>query len=313
MQYWRWLFIATFIGLLCLSLGVGAAGFSLFSLPVDTLLESRVPRTLAVVLAGVALAVSGVVMQSLARNRFVEASTTGAVEWAVLGMLLCLIVAPHTPVWVQLLVAVCFALLGVVSFFLLLQRMALFTPFMVPLVGIIYAGIMGALVSFIAFQYDLLQFVWIWVQGDFSMVLQGRYELLFVAAGLTLVAYKAADYFTALSLGQGLASNLGINVKLTYALGFMMVACIAGITTVMVGLLPFVGLVVPNMVRLLLGDNLRRTLPWIAAGGAMFVLLCDLLARILVYPYEIPVGLVMGALGSPLFLWLIWRQVRNAG
>lgn len=182
---------------------------------------------------------------------------------------------------------------------------------MVPLVGIIYAGVVGALVNFIGYQQDLMQFVWVWIQGDFSMILQGRYELLWIAGLFTCLAYFIADRFTLVGLGKNIATNLGLNYHYVFAIGITLVASIAGVTVVIAGVLPFLGLIVPNIISLYFGDNLRRSIPLIACLGAILALVCDILARVLVHPFEIPVGVIMGVVGSVIFLGLLLRQTRH--
>ncbi|MEP1552145.1 MAG: iron chelate uptake ABC transporter family permease subunit [Paraglaciecola sp.] len=305
--YWA----LAFVSLIITSLLVGT--ITLDSANFDWLLlsQTRIPRTIAIILSGMSLSVAGVIMQMLANNKFVEPTTTGTVEWAILGMLLLLIFYPQASLTVKLSVSVLFSIVGAVSFLLLIKKLHTRSVIMVPLVGIIYAGIIGAVVNFIAYQQDLMQFVWVWIQGDFSMILQGRYELLWIAGLLTFLAYFIADRFTLVGLGKNVATNLGLNYSYVFAIGITLVASIAGITVVIAGVLPFLGLIVPNIVSLYFGDNLRRSIPLIACLGAMLALVCDILARILVHPFEIPVGVIMGVVGSVVFLGLLLRQTRH--
>jgi len=171
-----------------------------------------------------------------------------------------------------------------------------------------YAGVLGAIITFIAYKYDLLQSIWVWIQGDFSMVLRGRYELLWLAAGLSLIAYFSADKLTLAGLGKQVSINLGLNYSVVFVWGLIVVSLITGITVVNSGVIPFLGLVVPNIVSLLVGDNLRRSLPLIAISGALLVLFCDILARTINFPYEIPIATVMGIIGSFIFLFLLLRR-----
>jgi len=275
---------------------------------LDIILISRVPRTLALILAGISLSVAGVIMQQLARNKFVEPSTTGTVESATLGMLVMLIFFPTASVFYKLLVACISSVIGTALFLLILRRVPLRSGFLVPLVGIMYAGVLGAIITFIAYKYDLLQSIWVWIQGDFSMVLRGRYELLWLAAGLSLIAYFSADKLTLAGLGKQVSINLGLNYSVVFVWGLIVVSLITGITVVNSGVIPFLGLVVPNIVSLLVGDNLRRSLPLIAISGALLVLFCDILARTINFPYEIPIATVMGIIGSFIFLFLLLRR-----
>jgi iron complex transport system permease protein len=281
----------------------GAAGDA-----VRLLLISRLPRTVAVVLTGAALAVVGLIMQMLARNRFVEPSTIGTVEWASLGLLGVTILTPALPVAGKLAVASACALIGTAVFLRVLRAVPLRDPLVVPLVGLMLSGIVGALATFVAFRYDLLQSLGSWTLGDFSGVLRGRYELLWLVAVLAVVAYVAADRFTVAGMGQDVATNLGLNHTAVLRLGLSIVAVVTAVVVVVVGAVPFLGLVVPNLVSLTIGDDVRRGLPWVAVLGAGLTLAADLLGRVVRFPYEIPVGVVMGVLGSGLFLWFLLRK-----
>jgi len=273
--------------------------------PVRVLLESRVPRTLAILLAGAAMAVAGLIMQLLTRNRFVEPSTAGTVEWALLGLLVATLVAPGAGLLAKMLVATAFALAGTVLFLRILRALPLRSVLLVPLVGLMLGGIVGAVTTFVAYRVDLLQSLAAWTTGDFSGVLRGRYELLWVALALTVVAYLAADRFTVAGMGEDFATNLGLDSRRVRALGITIVSLVSATVVVTVGVIPFLGLVVPNVVSLLVGDNMRRTAPWVAVLGAGFVLVCDLIGRVVRYPYEVPVGVVVGVLGSVIFLHLL--------
>jgi iron complex transport system permease protein len=180
---------------------------------------------------------------------------------------------------------------------------------LVPLVGIVLAGVLGAVVTFIGWQTDLLQMVGIWLMtGEFSGVLAGRYELLWIAAAAAAAAWVAADRFAILGLGREAATGLGLNPEAVMRLGLLVVSTVTALVIVTVGMIPFVGLVVPNIVARRMGDNLRVTLPVTAAGGAVLVLACDIAGRVLRAPYEIPAGTVLGVVGSLIFLWLLYRE-----
>lgn len=278
---------------------------------LQVLAISRIPRTLALVIAGAAMAVSGTIIQMLARNRFVEPSTIGTVESASLGMLLVMLLAPDMPVFGRMLVAAAFALAGTALFMRILRSIPLRSVLMVPLVGIMLGGVIGAVTTFLAYRFDLLQSIGAWTTGDFSIVLRGRYELLWISAGLTVIAYLAADRFTVAGLGETFTTNLGLNQRRVVGLGLTIVAVVTAAVVVTVGVIPFVGLVVPNVVSLWMGDNMRRSLPWIALLGAGFVLVCDLVGRIVIHPYEIPIGVVMGVIGSAFFLFLLLRRANH--
>jgi iron complex transport system permease protein len=273
---------------------------------------SRIPRTLALVLAGASMAIAGLIMQMMIRNRFAEPTTSGTVEAASLGLLIVTIMAPELPVMGKMLVAAAFALAGTLLFVRLLRLVPLRDPLMVPLLGIMLGGVIHAVATFIAYRFDLLQSLLAWTMGDFSGVLRGRYELLWVGGLLAAVAWIAADRFTVAGLGRDFTTNLGLNYKRVLALGLVIVSMVTSAVVVTVGMIPFLGLIVPNIVSLTVGDNMRRAVPWVAVLGAIFVLSCDILGRIIRAPYEIPLGTVVGVVGSAMFLWLILRKRSHA-
>ncbi len=274
----------------------------------EVLLTSRLPRTLALALAGTGLALAGLVLQVLVRNRFVEPSTVGTTESASLGILLVMLLAPGLPVPARMAVAAGFGLAGTGLFLLVLRRVPQRSTLMVPLIGLLLSGVIGAVTTFIAYRTDMLQSLGAWSTGDFSIVLQGRYELLWIVAGLTLVTAVFADQITLAGLGRDMAIGLGVNHGAIRALGLVLVALLSAAVIVTVGIVPFLGLVVPNVVSLMIGDNLRRTLPVVCLSGAALVMACDIVGRMVVRPYEMPIGLTMGIVGSAAFLWLLTRR-----
>ncbi len=304
-----------------ISLFIGVSDVSpllLFSAEPDArqlqiLLASRIPRTLALLLSGTAMAVAGMIMQMLTRNRFVEPSTAGTVESASLGILAVTLLAPGMPLFGKMIVAGMFAMAGTLLFLRILQSIPLRSVLIVPLIGMMLGGVISAVTTFIAYRYDLLQSLGAWTTGDFSGVMRGRYELLWITLGLTFAAYLAADRFTVAGMGEAFATNLGMTYRRVMTLGLIIVSMVTAIVVVSVGIVPFLGLVVPNLVRMVLGDNLRRALPWIAVTGAGFVLACDIFGRLVHFPYEIPIGTVAGVVGSLLFLYVLLRRGAHVG
>ena len=269
---------------------------------------SRVPRTLSIILAGMALSVAGLIMQLMARNKFVEPSTVGTVESASLGILVVTVFLPGASLFLKMSTATVFAIAGTALFLLVLRRIPLRNTLIVPLVGIMLGGVIAAVTTFFAYRFDLLQTLNSWMVGDFSGVLRGRYELLWIVGALTLIGYLAADRFTVAGMGQEFTTNLGLNYNRVMTLGLIIVSLISAVVVVSVGSVPFLGLIVPNLVSLMIGDNVRRAIPWVAIFGAGFVLACDIIGRTIRYPYEIPVGVIVSAIGSALFLYLLLRK-----
>jgi iron complex transport system permease protein len=311
----RLLATAAVLFLALISLLIGASDLSLASLftpqegqqAAQILLIARIPRTLALMLAGTAMAVAGTIMQMLTQNRFVEPSTAGTVESASLGLLIVTLFAPEAPVIGKMLVAAAFALAGTALFLRILGLVPLRSALTVPLVGIVLGGIISAITTFFAYRFDLLQSLNAWTTGDFSGVLRGRYELLWIAFALTALSYFAADRLTLAGMGRDFATNLGLRYRSIVSFGLIVVSMVTATIVVTVGMLPFLGLIVPNVVSMIIGDNMRRSLPWAALLGAGLVLTCDIIGRVVYYPYEVPIGTIMGIVGSALFLFLLLK------
>ncbi|MDS9466960.1 iron chelate uptake ABC transporter family permease subunit [Paracoccus sp. MBLB3053] len=300
------------------SLTVGAANVSILSSVEDPwaaliLMESRLPRTLAVILTGAALAVAGVVLQALVRNRFVGPETTGTAESAALGLLAITLLFPAAPVWARMIAASLAAMAGTALFVWIIRRLPLREVMLVPIAGLVLSGVIGSVATFIGWQTDLLQYVNGWLlSGEFSGVIAGRYELLWVAGIAAALAWFAADRFAILGLGDEVATGLGLSPGNVMRLGLAVVAVVTAMVITTVGLIPFVGLVVPNLVARVMGDNLRASIPVVALWGAVLLLACDLIGRLVRHPYEIPVGTVLGVVGAAIFLWLLYRRPAHA-
>ena len=253
-------------------------------------------------------------MQMSVRNCFVSPTTAGTTQFAVVGLLLVALFAPGTSVLVKMLVASACAVAGSAVFLWLLRLLPhrrTSDDVTVPLIGLMLGGVVGAGTTFVAWRYDLLQSLGAWTAGDLSRVLAGRYELLWLVALIVLLLYLAADRLTVASLGAETATGLGLSYHRTINLTIMAAAVMTAVSVVVVGSLPFLGLVVPNIVSRLMGDNLRRSLPVIAVGGAVLTLGCDVVGRVVRYPYEVPLSVIMGVVGAGVFTVLILRGVER--
>lgn len=273
---------------------------------------TRVPRTIALVLSGAAMAMSGLVMQMLTQNRFVEPTTTGTTEWAGLGLLTVMIINPGASILLKMSGAVIAAFIGTMVFFLFLRRVSLKASLTVPIVGIMLGAVVGAVSSFIALQTNMLQSLGIWFAGSFTSVLRGQYEVLWIVALVGIAVFLVADRFTVAGLGEEIATNVGLNYHQVMLLGTGLIAIATGIVTVVVGNLPFLGLIVPNIVSMFRGDDLRGNLPWVCLLGIGIVTVCDLVGRTIIMPFEVPVSLILGVVGSVVFIALLLKQRRNA-
>ncbi len=304
------------LGMITCSLFIGAGQVTLDAVWTDPMMRdiffiSRVPRTLALLLAGSAISVAGLIMQLLTQNRFVEPSLAGTTQSAGFGLLVVMVVAPSASLMVKMVVASVFAMIGTLLFMMLLRRIVLKSALVVPLVGIMFGAVIGAVTTFGAMHYDLLQSLGSWEAGDFSGILQGRYELLWLVGILTLLACWTADRFTVAGMGREFSVNVGLNYRQVMLLGLSIIAVISGVVVVVVGALPFLGLIVPNLISMIIGDNVRKTIPWVCLLGGGLVLLCDIIGRVVRYPFEIPVSVILGVIGAVVFLTLLLSQKRH--
>ena len=272
---------------------------------------TRVPRTVSLVLAGGAMAMSGLVMQLLTQNRFVEPTTTGTTEWASLGLLAVIVFIPGATLFMKMTGAVIFAFIGTMVFFLFLRRVSLRSSLIVPIVGIMLGAVVGSITTFFALQTNQLQNLGVWFAGSFTSVLRGNYEMMWIVLLVAIAVFLVADRFTVVGLGQDIATNVGVNYNRVVLLGTALIAVATGVVTVVVGNLPFLGLIVPNIVSMIRGDDLRSNLPWVCLTGIAIVTVCDLIGRTIIMPFEVPVSLILGVVGSVVFVALLLRQRRR--
>jgi len=309
-----WKFLTACLGvalLLVVSLFTGVYDVTGGADVAEMFLLTRVPRTAALVLAGAAMSMAGLVMQLLTQNRFVEPTTTGTTEWAGLGLLVIMILVPSASIGLRMTAAVLAAFIGTMGFFLLLRRISLRTSLIVPIVGIMLGAVVGALSTYLALATGMLQTLGIWFAGSFTSVIQGQYEPLWVVALVAAAIFVVADRFTVAGLGEEIATNVGLNYHRTVLLGTALIAVATGVVTVVVGNLPFLGLIVPNVVSMVRGDDLRSNLPWVCLLGVAIVTVCDLIGRTIIMPFEVPVSLILGVVGAVVFVLLILRQRRH--
>ncbi|SIS58790.1 iron complex transport system permease protein [Corynebacterium appendicis CIP 107643] len=302
--------VAVVAALLALSLAVGQYDIRGGADGAEMFWTTRVPRTTALVLSGTAMAMSGMVMQLLTQNRFVEPTTTGTTEWAGLGLMAALYFIPDSSLTVRMLVAVAFAFVGTLVFFAFLRRVALKSSLVVPIIGIMLGAVVSSVSTFFAMQTDLLQSLGVWFAGSYTSIIRGQYEVLWIVAVVVVVVFIFADRLTVAGQGKDVATNVGLNYERVVLLGVALVAVASGVVTVVVGMLPFIGLIVPNLVSMFRGDDLRSNLPWVCLVGIAVVTVCDILGRTIIAPFEIPVSVILGIVGAAVFVILIVRQVK---
>lgn len=275
-----------------------------------TLTASRIPRLIALVLTGVGLSVSGVILQHIVRNKFVEPATSGGLDAAKLGILVSLTMLPNASTSSKMIFALVFCFAASLLFILIISRIKFKSAVLIPVLGLMYGSVLSSIAEFYAYRHNILQSMQGWLLGDFSRVVQGHYELIYIILPIIILAYIYAHRFTVLGMGEDMAASLGLGYAATAALGLMLVSVTVAASVITIGAIPFVGLVIPNLVALKYGENLSRTLPVVALGGACLLLICDIFGRLIIYPFEVPIGLTAGGVGGVILLVLIMRGVR---
>lgn len=298
------------LALLALSLFTGVYDVTGAEDGWEMFLITRVPRTISLVLAGAAMAMAGLVMQLMTQNRFVEPTTTGTIEWAGLGLLLTTALWPSPGLVERMIGAICFSFLGTMVFFLFLRRVTLKSSLIVPIIGIMLGAVVSSFTTFIALQLDLLQNLRIWFAGSFASAIRGQYELIWIVLAAAIAVFVVADRFTVAGLGKDVATGVGLDYGRIVLLGVAIVSLVTGVTAVVIGSLPFLGLIVPNLVSMIRGDDLRSNLPWVCLVGIWVVTVCDIIGRTVIAPFEVPVSVILGVVGAAVFVILIVRRGR---
>ena len=297
-----------------LSLFVGVHGVSITGLlegdEIERMLfiKTRFPRTISLILAGGMLSVGGKIMQHLMQNKFVSEGTIGMMDSARLGILIVMIFLPNSSILTRSFAAFVFAYVGVLLFLSLSKVLPKGDPMILPLTGVMFGNIIGAIATFLAYQFQVVQNVSSWLQGNFATVMEGSYELIYVTIPVFILLYFLGYQITIAGLGSELSTNLGLNHQRLQWIVFALVALGSSSVLLMVGAIPFLGVVVPNLVSLFYGDHFKNTMGLTAIFGAIFLLVCDIFARVLIAPYEIPVSVVVGVIGGALFLFLLMRR-----
>ena len=272
---------------------------------------SRLPRLLALLCTGIGMSVAGLIMQQLCMNKFVSPTTGATIASAQFGMLLALLFMPDSTLWGRALFAFAAAVAGTWGFVWFIQRIQFKDVVMVPLVGIMFSNIIGGITNFLAYKFEMTQALSTWLTGHFSLVLKGRYELVYLAVPLVILAFLYANHFNIVGMGRDFSKNLGVNYNVILFMGLTIAAMITASVVVVVGAVSYIGLIVPNVVSLFKGDKIRGTLADTALFGALFVLVCDMAGRIVIAPYELPIELIIGIIGSILFIMLLFYRLRG--
>ncbi|WP_456276958.1 ABC transporter permease [Bacillus sp. AK128] len=269
---------------------------------------TRVPRTVALMLTGAALAMTGLVMQLITQNRLVEPTTTGTTEWAGLGLLCVYLLFPAPTLVLRMTGAIIFSFIGTMIFFLFIRRVRLRSSLIVPIIGLMLGAVISAVSTFMGLFFQMSQVIEGWFVGSFSSVQVGRYEYLWIIVIVTILIFIYANRLTLAGLGEDIATSLGVNYNTLILLANGLIAVAIGIVSAVIGNLPFLGLIVPNIVSMFRGDDLRSNLPWVCLIGMGTITLCDIISRTIIMPFEVPVSLILGSVGSVVFITILLRQ-----
>lgn len=275
---------------------------------INLMAVSRFPRLISILMAGSAMSICGLIMQQISQNKFVSPTTGATIDSAQLGIVIAMVFIPGSSTMQKAMVSFVFALIGTFMFMTFLKNLKVKNAVFIPLVGIMFGNIIGSITTYIGYENDIMQNVGGWMQGNFSMILKGNYELLYLAIPLMIIAFVYAHKFTVAGMGEDFAINLGLDYKKIVNIGLIIVSIVTVCVVITAGNIPYIGLIVPNIVSLYKGDNVHENIWDTALFGSIFVLVCDILARVLIYPYELSVGLTVGVIGSAIFLYLILRR-----
>lgn len=303
--------LAITIVLSVISLFIGVSKINILNMGVgdiEVLVISRLPRLLSILVAGIGMSISGVIMQQISNNKFISPTTAATVDSAKLGVLFSLIIFTSANMFEKMMLSFIFAIIGTFLFMTILKKIKVKNVIFIPLVGIMLGNVIGSITDFFAYKYNLTQNMGAFLQGNFSTVLKGNYEILYLSIPLIVLAFSYVHKFTLAGMGEEMSVSLGLNYKRVTNIGITIVALISALVVITVGSIPFVGLIIPNIVSIWKGDNLKNNMPLIALLGASFLLLCDIFSRVVISPYEIPIDLTVGVIGGVIFLYLIFRR-----
>jgi len=301
--------LSLFVGVIDIDLNTLLSGGD--SMELKIFLLARIPRLLAILCTGVGMSVSGLIMQQLCMNKFVSPSTGATIQSAQFGILLSLVFIPTIGLWGRVLLAFAMSVLGTWIFVWFVQRIQFKNTVLVPLIGIMFGNVLGGITNFIAYKYEVTQQLSTYFVGSFALIIKGNYELVWLAVPLVVLAFLFANYFNIVGMGKDFSQNLGVNYKLVLFLGLTISSMITASVVTIVGQISYIGLIIPNIVAMFKGDHIKGTLVDTALLGALFVLICDMIARSVIMPYELPIELIVGMIGSVMFIAMLIYKLNH--
>ena len=280
------------------------------------ILSVRLPRVICVALSGAALSLSGVAMQGLLKNPLADGSTLGVSSGASLGAVVAIafgITLPELPFAGTTVMAILFAFLSLLLILILAYKMdyTLSTSTII-LIGVIFSMFVSSILSLIVtFAADKIKSITFWTMGSLA---GSTYENALVLLGALVLfggmIFLHAGELNAFAVGEDNARNIGVNVRRVKLLILIAASGLIGVCVSVGGTIGFVGLVTPHIARMIVGPNHRRLIPVSLFGGAVFLMLCDLVSRVLLSPRELPIGVVTSFIGSILFIVIFYQSRR---
>ncbi|HDR4438664.1 ferrichrome ABC transporter permease [Bacillus thuringiensis serovar brasilensis] len=275
--------------------------------------ELRLPRVIGAAVVGAAFAVAGAVMQGVTRNPLADAGVLGINAGAMFVVALSFAFFPHMPYSYLMVVSFIGAVLSTVLIFIIGSATAGgLTPMRLTIAGAVMAALLHSLSSGVAIYYDLSQDLAFWYAGGVAGVKWEHLKFLVPIIFITIVfATVLGRSISLISMGDDVATNLGVKTNRTRILGMITVVILAGVSVSAVGSIGFVGLVIPHIARKIVGVNYRLIIPMSALLGAMLLVLADLGARTVNPPKELAIGIMVALIGVPFFLYIARKVGRE--
>jgi iron complex transport system permease protein len=320
MIWWLLMLTAALIVSLIVATSFGSAHISLLRAVADAtspdhaiLFSVRLPRVLMGAVVGAVLAAVGVALQALVRNPLAEGGILGISGGAALGAIIALVLLSTSPISDAIVPLAAFsaALLATFAVYRLALIDGRLEPFTLLLIGVIFNAFWGAAImlvnSVVNFYYA--RSILFWLMGNLEAPDYREVAIVAVlaAAGFVVLMMRARD-LNLLSLGDEAAAEMGVEVDRLRRIIFVATSVMIGAAVSVSGIISFVGLIVPHMLRLALGSDHRLLLPASLLGGAAFMVIADLVARTVISPSEIPVGAITALCGGPFFIYMLRRQ-----
>ncbi len=276
---------------------------------IEIILISRLPRLFAIICTGFGMSIAGLIMQQICMNKFMSPSTGATIASAQSGILLSMIFFTNATLFQKTSIAFITSIVGTFIFVYFIQKIKFKDAIMVPLVGMMFGNIISGITNYFALKHDLVQSLTSTLVGDFSLIIRGRYEIVFLIIPLVIIAFIYANHFNIVGMGEDFSNNLGINYKSILFFGLSICALITASIVVTVGSISYIGLIVPNIISMFKGDKIRGSILDTGLFGALFVLICDIIGRVIIFPYELPIELIVGVIGSIIFIIIMIRRL----